>query len=362
MENKLNKKLIRQIKRSAKKGDGISKQACIIALQALKGRMEAKEVNKLIVKYSLDTKFGVQFEPEESEKMAKLSPATVKLKKGAELINKSTGNSTKIEKDITLEQMFEKFSKKPVDPKKVKLEETEKGNLRITIGETVYMVRKKEFEIVEAKAEADEEMEIVEPKKSKKKDKDEEEDDDEEDEGDDEEDEGDEDEGEDEGEDEDEGDEDEEDEEPKSKKKAKKDKDEDDEDDEKEDEDDEDEEEEKPSKKSKKSKKDDDEDEGGKDDEDEGEGKDMNQLAETIGEDVDKWPDRKSAKTAEDKFKAKIKIQILRGRKLQGKIDKINERFGRMFKRYFRKELRKRYGKNWREQNYGEVFESFLNL
>lgn len=78
-------------------------------------------------------------------------------------------------------------------------------------------------------------------------------------------------------------------------------------------------------------------------------GKDMFDVAEQFEDDINKLP-------------AKLKILVTRGLKLKKKLDAIEERFGKRYCRMYRKDFRARYGKNFRDENYGEVFKGFLDL
>lgn len=72
-------------------------------------------------------------------------------------------------------------------------------------------------------------------------------------------------------------------------------------------------------------------------------------FEEEYGDDVEKYPE-------------KIQRLVKRGQKLKEKLDRIEELFSRRFRKLHRKELKKYYGKQYRDENYGNVFQTVLEL
>lgn len=339
-----------EIRRAVKMNGKYSHNVCSLVLQSVQKRLGTKVANELVEEFDLTSAFGIQLMKEEKEMAKILELNKVRLKKDADLINEGTSVITKIKEDITVLDLLKKFSKKPVDLKKVTLEKTDSKNLKMIIGKTTYMVRKREYEIIK-----EEEIGSLDELETEMTEEDDEKED-----------------------------------KPVKKPKVVEEVDDDEDEEEESDEDDEEETEAQQRKREKREAKlakkkaineakkaagvevEDDED----DEEEGGEKGDMHQVAELLGEDVDVWPDvkaakvnKKKAKTDEEKEKAKeeitkarMKVMILRGRKLKAKLDKIEERFSKSFRRMFRKQLRKAYGKGFRDQDYGQVYQSFLDL
>lgn len=78
-------------------------------------------------------------------------------------------------------------------------------------------------------------------------------------------------------------------------------------------------------------------------------GKDMFEVAEQFNDEIKNLPKN-------------LRILVERGVKIKRKLDNQEDRFAKRFCRMFRKDFRSRYGKGFREENYGEVFKAFVDL
>jgi hypothetical protein len=78
-------------------------------------------------------------------------------------------------------------------------------------------------------------------------------------------------------------------------------------------------------------------------------GKDMFEVAEQFEDNPDNLPHE-------------LKVLVERGIRLKLQLDKAEIRFAGRYCRLFRKDFREHYGVNFREQNYGQVFEGFVQL
>lgn len=78
-------------------------------------------------------------------------------------------------------------------------------------------------------------------------------------------------------------------------------------------------------------------------------GRDMYQIMEQYGDDVEKYP-------------KKLQKIVRNGIKLKERLDRLEERFAKRFYRMHKAELKKYYGNGYKEENYGLVFQTVLEL
>jgi hypothetical protein len=118
-----------------------------LTLQQVAGKFGKSEANKLVDEFGLTELFGIN-KVEEVMAETKLKSSQVVMKEGAELVNESTGIVTTIKKEKTIRQFLDVASKKgPIEEERVTIIDDGGKKIYMTIGSTKYFIKKKHCEI-----------------------------------------------------------------------------------------------------------------------------------------------------------------------------------------------------------------------